>query len=94
MENENVSAPVNPVLPVDSLKKTYRASSLCGQIQMILLNIEGEFDVHDIVNKVKEECLKTQTDPGNTIRNARLVITAMLKDGVLVKVSRGRWKRV
>ena len=88
--NENVIVPVTPGVE----KKTYRPGSLCAIIQNILLVIEGEFNVHDIVSKCTEECVKLNEQPGNALRNSRLVITSMIKNGVLVKVSRGRWKRV
>ena len=91
MENENVIA-TPEVVPAP--KKEYRTGSFCAIIKTVILNMQCEFNVHDIVNKLSEECLKMQKQPGNGIRNARLVVTSMLKDGVLVKVSRGRWKKV
>lgn len=94
MENENVVA--NTAVPVPEPvvnKKTFRPGSLSGIIQTILNNMTGEYNIKDVVAKYNEECVKLQEQPGNAVRNIRVVVTAMLKDGTLVKVSRGRWKK-
>ena len=96
--NENAAAvPENVVVPATtptaSAKKTFRPGSLSAVAQTLILAMTGEFNIKDVVNKYTEECVKLNEQPGNALRNCRLVVTAMLHDGVLVKVSRGRWKK-
>lgn len=99
MDNENVVpvpevivAPTPVMLP--DVPKDYRSGSLLGMVNTIIMNMVGEFNIQDIINKYNEECLKLQKKPGNQLRNSRLVVTVLIKRGSIVKVSKGRWKRV
>ena len=79
-------------VPVE--KKTYRPGSIMGDIQTILLNTTGDFNVKDLLNWYTDHAVKNgESVNQNTIRMCRIVVYQMQKDGTLTKVSRGRWKK-